>query len=509
MRSKARWFVALIALVRVVLLFVYRFDSDETQHMHVAWGWAHGLVQYRDLFDNHMPLFHLLAAPIFLLPEHPWLLFVARAAMLPCFFATGWLTYLLGGRLFGEDTGIFAALLALAFPPFFLGTLEFRTDDLWVVCWMAILLCVLDDRWQLAGWLTGLAFCVSMKTSLFVIAIVAAARRVKARFLVFVIPPAIVSAAFAAAGVWPQMKYAVFTHNRVVSDQPWRIVWILPCALLWLAAGRIADRRVAFVARALVAYAGVMSAFWPVLSRESWLPVYPLACMLAAPVMTRYRSAIVLAALAITIVIAKPWRNEAREALDLVAGVQRLTRPNETIMDFKGESVFRRRAWYLVLEDITNRKLRSGAIRDTIPEALERGDVHVVVDAAHLPIRSFNFAGTSYVPWGPVYVAGFRLPAFDGHPIAFDVRIAGDYTVLGPNGVIAATIDGTSAGTTRYLTAGTHTIVCSTPTPHPLVIWSRVLGDPEFARRRWRAVEGGTDPRDRARLLRLFPRQIP
>src|ERR1700738_2417547 len=46
----AAWPVCVIVasfVVRVFLIFRYRFDWDESQHMHVAWGWAHGLMQYR------------------------------------------------------------------------------------------------------------------------------------------------------------------------------------------------------------------------------------------------------------------------------------------------------------------------------------------------------------------------------------------------------------------------------------------------------------------------------
>ena len=45
-------------LLRLASIFHYRFDNDEPQHLHVVWAWTQGLVQYRDVFDNHMPLFH-------------------------------------------------------------------------------------------------------------------------------------------------------------------------------------------------------------------------------------------------------------------------------------------------------------------------------------------------------------------------------------------------------------------------------------------------------------------
>jgi hypothetical protein len=32
------------AAMRVVAFFHYRFDSDEPQHLHVAWGWTAGLL---------------------------------------------------------------------------------------------------------------------------------------------------------------------------------------------------------------------------------------------------------------------------------------------------------------------------------------------------------------------------------------------------------------------------------------------------------------------------------
>src|SRR5579885_3030270 len=36
------------------------YNSDEGQHLHVAWSWTQGLLPYRDVFDNHGPLFGLI-----------------------------------------------------------------------------------------------------------------------------------------------------------------------------------------------------------------------------------------------------------------------------------------------------------------------------------------------------------------------------------------------------------------------------------------------------------------
>src|SRR5260221_14250678 len=84
-----------VALLGIRLLHVRRlaFDTDEAQHLHVAWAWTQGHVQYRDVFDNHTPLFHLLAAPFLLaVGERPDVQVLARYAMIPLFAATLWLT---------------------------------------------------------------------------------------------------------------------------------------------------------------------------------------------------------------------------------------------------------------------------------------------------------------------------------------------------------------------------------------------------------------------------------
>src|ERR1043166_3618871 len=56
---------ALMIVIKLANMTHYRFDSDESQHTHVIWAWARGFVQYRDVFDNHMPLFQIMFTPIF------------------------------------------------------------------------------------------------------------------------------------------------------------------------------------------------------------------------------------------------------------------------------------------------------------------------------------------------------------------------------------------------------------------------------------------------------------
>ena len=62
----------LILILHWFYLNRFRWDSDEPQHLHVVWAWANGLLPYRDVFDNHSPLFHWLCWPVFAwLAERP------------------------------------------------------------------------------------------------------------------------------------------------------------------------------------------------------------------------------------------------------------------------------------------------------------------------------------------------------------------------------------------------------------------------------------------------------
>ena len=55
--------VALLAL-GVASRLAHGFEWDELQLLHGAWRIAHGDVPYRDFFEHHPPLLHLLLAPV-------------------------------------------------------------------------------------------------------------------------------------------------------------------------------------------------------------------------------------------------------------------------------------------------------------------------------------------------------------------------------------------------------------------------------------------------------------
>ena len=104
---------ALFTLSLVLHLFYlnrFRWDSDEPQHLHVVWAWAYGLLPYRDVFDNHSPLFHWLCSPIFAwLGERPDIITPMRWVMVPLFLISLWCVYILGKTVFTGQDGVYWA----------------------------------------------------------------------------------------------------------------------------------------------------------------------------------------------------------------------------------------------------------------------------------------------------------------------------------------------------------------------------------------------------------------
>src|SRR5436190_16912516 len=161
-------------------VFLFRFNSDEPQHLHVVWAWTHGLVQYRDVFDNHMPLFQLMCAPILgLFGEHAADLYWMRLLMVPLYFLALWCVYQIGEAAFSPRVAVWAALLASAISVYHFCSTEFRTDDAWTVFWFLCLTVLVwhpfgTDSLMIAGLLLGLAFGISMKTALMLATVVSA-----------------------------------------------------------------------------------------------------------------------------------------------------------------------------------------------------------------------------------------------------------------------------------------------------------------------------------------------
>jgi hypothetical protein len=530
---REKWIAGLLLLValglRCFYIFRYRYDSDEPQHLHTTWGWTQGLLQYRDFFDNHTPLFHILFSPLVAaLGERTDILDYMRLAMVPLWFVSLWCVWKIGGALFSRRAGLWATVLISLLPWWFYCAIEYRTDNLWTPLWLGAVATMVGGRFTrgrafFGGWLLGLCFTASMKTSLLCAALAIAmlltllvcARRLGlagiGRILAkawpvlagVVIAPAILVSFFMWKGAWEPFIYGILKHNLVVDvdakNHPSHLRLIFPIALPFLVAAaawiahRAPDTGRALRRAGLLLLAGLyytaLYSFWTLLTRQDYLPFYPLVAVLAAPALIaglqRFvpaRTTCGLAAVAgleIVLVLMgrKPWENGTLREREILAEVLRLTKPGEYVMDFKGEAVFRQRAFFYVMEPLTFVRMRRMIIADTVAEDLVARNVCVVLNQDRwYPKKGAKFMEENYLAVGRMRVAGKVIadkPVAAGEAIRFEVAVPASYVVWADGRAIAGMLDGSPGAEPRQLAVGPHEFKPEAPHGRVAIYWSR------------------------------------
>ena len=517
---------AVLLALRIYCALTLAMNSDEPQHLHVVWAWTQGLLPYRDVFDNHAPLFQLLCAPLVAwLGERADIVALMRLAMIPIYFGALALTWTIGKTLFSSRAGLLAAAFAATAPIFFIVSSQFRPDDLWMLVWLAAIAVAIVPgiaryRAVLVGLLIGTALAVSLKTllliatagiaSLTVLAIdrdlrclasKRSAQSLAIGLLGALVVPAAFAAFFAGAGAWREAVYCIFQHN-VAPELDNRIGGLrvliplvgyplaVAAAIVWRkhADDRARWRSQCGVLLSTLLYLLVLYGFWPLVTHQDLLPAIPIVAVGAAALVFRgsatapahrglaaFFAAVCFVNLATAAV---PLHNELTDEANELARVLRLTRPDDYVMDAKGEMIFRRRPIYWAMENITIARMRDGSIVDDIAERLaETGTPVVIMD--RLPERDAAFVERNYVPIGPagglIRVAGQRLgETRAGQTVAFDVAVPAEYAIVMPDRGAAGTLDGVPYDGARRLAAGPHTFVASADSRLALV-WAPAL----------------------------------
>ncbi|MDR3403849.1 MAG: glycosyltransferase family 39 protein [Chthoniobacter sp.] len=538
-----RWLAAVLLgvglLLRLLYIWHFRIDSDEPQHLHVVWGWTQGMLPYRDFFDNHTPVFQALYAPLFhLLGVRADIVLPMRAGELPLYALTIFCVWKIARALYTPRIALWTAVLAALWPSFYLNSIEFRPDQLWTLVWMLILLVlctgvITPRRMWLVGLLCGLSFSVSMKTTLFLAALLQAligallvrwaagglplrwshvARCLGAWLAGIIIIPALVVLYFYLHGALKDMQYCVIQHNILPGTSTRALgnatikMWLLGAVGAVIGGSMIARlripipmrARISFVFFAAFLYVTTLVAAWPVLTAEDYLPFFPAMALTAAPALlwlTRLltRSAnfpfgAVFAAAEMTAVLAtvSPFHDETAEKIGMVANTLKLTEPSDYVMDSKGETIYRRRPFYYVMESMTFHRMEKSLIPDTI--AAELIAKRVPLATTHrMPhhTRAFNqndardFIKRNYLPIAfRLYVLGQRIR--DDHaranlPIPFQVVVRQRYTLITPAGPPTGLLDGTPFDGPRELAIGGHTFVPDQNADNVVLVWAPAL----------------------------------
>jgi len=523
--SLALSFFILLILFKIANTARYKFNTDESQHLHVIWGWARGFVQYRDLCDNHMPLFQLLFAPIFgLIGDRPSILHWMRFILLPMYGMVVWCTYRIGSLLFSKRVGVWAVIMAGFYPGYHFCSLEFRTDNLWAPLWLLSILVLIENgvtmraAWT-AGILLGLCFGVSMKSSLLLAAVLVSGgitiwlirpkaldisgRRLIACTCTYIgtalLIPLLIILAFVRAGVWPELRYWVFENNVLpgMRNHPaWWIV-VFPITFPFVAgAARLVIKRaqdpvIAF-RRGLVFliwgfYIPAVWSFWPLVSRQDYLPYQPLAFVLYAAaliaisdrlarsetsfgriVRTVPTSALVSVVFFLVALLAHPfWVNGGKPETDLLRATLQLTDPGDFVLDQKGETIFRQRAFRPIWEPLVMERICRGLLPDNAAERCVQTRACVATKEKDMSADATRFVEKHYLPVGSgLYVAGCLLlppAAANSKRGDFEVAIPASYRIISEDAVIVqGTLDGTSyAGEPRLLLPGQHSFLAT------------------------------------------------
>jgi hypothetical protein len=524
-RLRPLWLaLAMLLLLKLWFAWHLRVNTDEPQHLHVVWAWTQGLLPYRDVFDNHAPLFQWLSAPLFAwIGERGDVLHWMRLAVIPWYGFGLWCTYRIGRALFSPVIGIWGMLLAAVYPDFFVLSVQYRTDDAWAPLWLATILVAIEGqptprRAAMVGWFAGAAATVSLKSlpllatlALAAIAVLVLQRMARhampwaelgrtagAALAGFALLPALIGAFFWFAGAWREMVYCVFVHNVVPglgAHPEWRwflfplsVPPLLGIGYLLLRGSPFAElgAKRAFVFLAAMFYLTALLSYWPLVTRQDRLPFVPFAAIYLAAALYTWRPteglwparllALFTAELLMLLAYYQPWKDHTRSHIRMVSDILRLTDHGQFVMDAKGENLYRPRPFYYVLEGITLARMRLGLIDDDIPQRLVATGTAVVV-ADRLPAVDRRFVARHYLPITPqIQVAGLRLPAATpGEPIEFELTIPGRYVVLEDGMAARGTLDGLVYTGPRELAAGRHRWVPAAACAHPILVWAQAV----------------------------------
>ena len=529
-----RWLAGLFLVLlglRVLYACNMSFNSDEPQHLHVVWAWANGLLPYRDIFDNHTPLFHILCAPVFrLFGETAMILIYMRLAMIPLFAASLYFVMKIGGQLFSRRAGLWAAVFIGFAPFFFLKTVEFRTDDLWTAVWLGTVAIAVGGpptarRMFCAGLALGAAFSVSMKTALLALALLLAGlialvlwrrdggplrmgavlRGLGAGLAGVLVVPAAIVAYFAAHHAIGALYYCVIEHNMVPSENhrlgiASRRFWFPAALALFIPAAhfifRRAPNRTLAARRVLVLltsgfFLSLLHSYWPKITSQDYPPVTPLLVILLTPAVLALAdwlparfpwlprlglvAALVVAELAATLHIVHP-KERTQHYVEFLGRVLRFTDRGDYVMDGKSGAIFRRRPFYYALESVTRDRMSRNLIKDEIIADLLTTNTCMASDE-RLEGLDLAFVRANYLPFEyKMRIAGQHLKpdAVTGRA-AFEIHIVTTYAIVTPAGPAVGTLDGQPYAGKVFLAAGPHEFVSEDPRAPHVLVWAQAL----------------------------------
>jgi 4-amino-4-deoxy-L-arabinose transferase-like glycosyltransferase len=526
--------LATLVALKAVAAYRYRFNTDETQHLHVIWGWTRGLIEYRDLFDNHPPLFHMLMAPIFrMFPERADIVVPMRLLMIPFYVASLAAVYRIGRALYSPRTAIWLALIAGVLPAFFFPGTEFRPDDPYAALWLWVLVIAVENHFTttravVMGLLLGICVGITIKTALLLSSLAMAtgisfglrywlarwrpsSRQLFIRVIVLgiagAVMPVLLCLYFAAHHALPQLYYCVLKHNVVPNGERWNgsslHYYYLPIGLPFVLAAAfgiyksspdasVATRRVLIAVLPAVYYL-LMYSYWPEITDHDNMPAMPLVPLALMPLIVWLSAKLPLPAIgylslpaAFAVCISLIWhthvlqRGSVEKYVSRIAIVLKLTNPDEYVMDLKGDAIYRPRPIYYAIETFARARMKLGWIKDNIAERLIATRTAVCFHPPYPGAASMKFINANYLPLAlhpNIMVLGQSLPKPSAGAIPFTVSIPAQYVLLEQNQPASGILDGHPYIASQTLSAGSHQFLPANPAASVTLFWARAWED--------------------------------
>jgi hypothetical protein len=392
-------------------------------------------------------------------------------------------------------------------------------------------------RALVGGFLLGLCFGVSMKSTLFLFSIAVAAplslllvgrkrlgqslnylTQCIAAFLIATsIVPGTIMAFFALKGVWHDFRYCVFDFNflaraasensAVFKSHPVPTVIIASFIILYIAhrltrlsnnAG-LAFRRV-FVLIVCASYLLTLKSFWPISSHDDYPPFYPLAAVFCSGALIAVSNALVsrewnkwrifslvplpvfvaFSEVILLIAMHPIWKDRTRRETDLLRSVLVVLGPSDYVLDSKGETIFRQRCVRSVFETITRRSVERGIIKDNAPQRCV--ETHTCAVATTLIKRlshdTRRFVKRHYLPvTNNLRIVGEELKPSATNPrqVEFEVVVSAPYEIISADGNVSGMLDGTTYDGARFLAAGPHTFESASTSHNLILLWAQAV----------------------------------
>jgi hypothetical protein len=312
--------------------------------------------------------------------------------------------------------------------------------------------------------------------------------------------PLIVFLFFAVQGSIGQLFYCLITHNippashvRLLHALKWFGLLIISLALgIFLfdrSVGEAKKQTALWIFFVTVFYYVTLKSFSPILNNEDYLPSDPLFMMVlavgifslpwsTAGALGRNSWGIPIClgfvALAYIVVSEPPFLDQTADKISMIETALRLTTRSEYVMDSKGETIYRRRPFYYILEGLTGMRIKAGLIKDTIAEQLIATETPLVT-VVRMPAKARAFIQKNYVQ------IAFRLSVLgqmlrqQGNDFPLDIVVPGEYTFVSECGAFVGMLNGEPVSGAIRLEPGHYEVSRTNGSGRLAVVWARAV----------------------------------